>query len=306
MNKKLLISGIANLIFILGSQFSQAESSTKILKLNEPRYKWAEVPVEFNYPSNGSKPFPVIISIHGSTQDGKKFTGGVGKTDVYTTRLIEAGLQRGYAVIAIDAFYGKKIKPNDKRKFPDANRYARSIRDTLFNYPDLDSRRVFLTGFSYGGHSVLDELYSESSASSWTALAAAEPDCNIFPEPYGLKTPLLISKGEVSHYPPKPCQILGNLFNDEGSSVMVEVIPKANHHFSLNGRSSNGVAFNGCSDDPIIYFGGGLFKTVSGITVTSEEIKRGRCFTNKGGSGKSWDKLDAVIDKTLTFFDENQ
>lgn len=280
-----------------------ANNFTEILKLSEPRYKLADVPVEFNLPKQKEGPFPVVISIHGSTQDGKKFIGGKGQTDTYTTRLVSAANKRGFAVLAIDAFYLKDIKPNQKRIFPQANRYGRELRDRLINYPELDRNKVFFTGFSYGGHSVLRELFSAFSIENWTGIAAIEPDCNMFAAPSQVSTPILIIKGSESHYPPKPCEIMANLYNDKGSNMRVEIVPKSNHHFSRNGKTVRGVAFNGCSEDPILVFGRDDFQSASGKKIPASEIREGKCFTEQSGAGKTWDDLDLVINSTLDFFE---
>ena len=80
-------------------------SKTTIYQFSERKFGNTEVPVEITWPTSGKKPYPVIISQHGSERDGKTFIGGIGKTDEYTKRLIRKAPVRGYAVFAIDAFY---------------------------------------------------------------------------------------------------------------------------------------------------------------------------------------------------------
>ena len=71
---------------------------------------------------------------------------------------------------------------------------------------------------------------------SWKALAAAEPDCNAFPEPKWVTYPILILKGKESHYKPKPCETFKTLFNKKGSKVSLKIFEKSNHYFSHNGK----------------------------------------------------------------------
>lgn len=217
---------VFSLLFVtcFNAQASKNNEVT-VLELNERVYGTTEVPIETFYPAETERSVPVIISQHGSERDGRSFTGGKGQTDEFTTRLINQATQNGYAVIALDAFYKKGIKASDKRKFPKAAEYARQIRDLVHKNPKLDSNNIFYTGFSYGGGEVLDELYRAYSISKWNAIAAAEPGCNTFAEPQQLPTPILILKGDESHYPPKPCFTLAKLYNEEGNKVEVISYP---------------------------------------------------------------------------------
>ena len=53
-----------------------------------------------------------------------KFKKWGGKTDEMGKRIAKRGTEEGYAVVLIDAFYKKGIKPSDKRKFPQSIFYA--------------------------------------------------------------------------------------------------------------------------------------------------------------------------------------
>ena len=86
-------------------------------KIYEHKYKKKIVPVQLSLPSGSIQPpYPLIITQHGSTPD-KRFAEGLGNTDEYSHRLTKMATKRGYAVAAIDAFYGKNLQPTDKRKF---------------------------------------------------------------------------------------------------------------------------------------------------------------------------------------------
>ena len=87
-----------------------------ILELSEPRYGNQPVPVEVWLPNTGQASYPLIITQHGSTRDGHRFENGKGQTDVYSTRLMQAAVTRGFAVAALDAFNEKNIGPSDKSR----------------------------------------------------------------------------------------------------------------------------------------------------------------------------------------------
>jgi dienelactone hydrolase len=281
-------------------------SKTTIYQFSERKFGNTEVPVEITWPTSGKKPYPVIISQHGSERDGKTFIGGIGKTDEYTKRLIRKASARGYAVFAIDAFYKKGVGANDKKQFPQASAYAEQLRDRIGEIADLDIGNIFYTGFSFGGRSVVDELPKRAGIVKWRALAAAEPDCNTFWAPSLSQTPMLIMKGQESHYPPKPCEIMANLYRKSGYEISVKIFPKSNHYFSHNGRIVKGKAYNGCSDDPVIIYNLREFKTASGVSVSLDELRKGKCFTPTGGSGKTREDLDAAIETALDFFDKHR
>ena len=91
----------------------------KFFKAYEKKYKTASFPVEVSFPTNSvNKPVPLIITQHGSEQDGRVFANGEGQTDEFSPRLILMANKRGFAVAAIDAFYNKNLKSTDKIKFP--------------------------------------------------------------------------------------------------------------------------------------------------------------------------------------------
>ena len=51
-----------------------------------------------------------------------------------------------------------------------------------------------------------------------------------------LDFPILILKGEESHYYIEPCKILEKELLKKGNNVTIVVLPKANHFFSTNGK----------------------------------------------------------------------
>ena len=273
----------------------------------EHKYKKKAVPVQLSLPASSfHTPYPLIITQHGSSPD-KSFTEGPGNTDEYSYRLTKMATVRGYAVAAIDAFYGKNLQPTDKRKFPLAQMYAEEVKNKLAVRRDIDGNKLFYTGFSYGGDMTLHSIIKPTNPykPSWRALAAAEPACNAFPEPKWVTRPILILKGAESHYSPKPFRIFVDMFNKEGSKVTIKIFPKSNHHFSHNGKRINGVAFNGCEDNPVILRFNGEHTFLDGSPADKEEVRWSKCFTQRGGSGKTYEDFDAAISSVIDFFDKS-
>ena len=215
-------------------------SAAEYLKFNSTDQKFpnhSEVLVEISFPKKNAGKLPLIITQHGSTRDGKKIQDGA--TDEYSTRIIKEGTKQGFAVAAIDAFYKKPVKANEKTRFPDALNYANELRKILIEDERFDKERFFYTGFSYGAQQVLKTIgapYNNKNPNAWKAVASAEPGCNLFQKPVKLNFPVLIIKGEESHYYVEPCKILEQELLKEGNKVELVNIPKANHFFSTKGE----------------------------------------------------------------------
>ena len=79
-------------------------------------------------PKQNKDKYPVIITQHGSTRDGINFLDTGGKTDEYSSRVISEGTKRGFAVIAIDAFFKTALRPSQKSRFPNAFQYAIDLK----------------------------------------------------------------------------------------------------------------------------------------------------------------------------------
>ncbi len=253
-------------------------------------------------PMNVTAPLPVIITQHGSSRDGMVFPGG-GRTDEYSTRLIAEGTKRGFAVVAIDAFYKSSIKPEDKRNFPNAYQYALDLKTLLVSDPRFDGAHMFYTGFSYGAGQVNKsvDILTEFNSTPWRAVAAAEPGCNIISEPVRVPFPVLLIKGSDSHYYIEPCLYFARLLRAAGVKVTLSVIDGANHFFSTNGQITEGVAINGCRFNPVIRRKNHTLQFADG-TPASRLLIRQRCITNEGGSGKNHFLLDGAIEQVLDFF----
>lgn len=290
------------------SQTEQPNFNTEILEFqSESRGEVKPVIALVAAPLEATHPLPVIITQHGSSRDGMSFPGGGGQTDEYSTRLIKEGTKRGFAVVAIDAFYETSIKPNDKRKFPNAFQYAFDLREILANDPRFDKKNIFFTGFSYGASQVNKSISGNVNYGQhpWRAVAAAEPGCNIISEPIKVSFSLLMIKGAESHYYVEPCQFYIKLLRNAGNDASLTIIEGANHFFSTDGRITEGIAVNGCRYNPVIRKLDGSTAFADGTPANSELIRE-KCITKEAGSGKNRVYLDAVIDQVLNFFEKHK
>lgn len=258
-----------------------------------------------NLPPDSRTALPAIITQHGSSRDGITFKGGEGRTDEFSSRLILEGTKRGFAVVAIDAFFGTQLKPNDKTEFPLALQYAIDLKNLLQRDPRFDAENFFYTGFSYGADQANRTFDGrlDFGEPSWKAVAAAEPGCNVISEPVLRFFPILIVKGTESHYHIQPCRTYETLLRRSGNDVTFSEIEGANHFFSSDGRITKGVAVNGCYDNPLIRKRDGTFAFADGTPATVD-VFRERCFTDRAGAGKDRKYLDGVIRRILDFFEQ--
>ena len=255
----------------------------------------------------GSKgKLPLIITLHGSSRDGVTFPGGKGRTDEYSSRLMSEGTKRGFAVVALDAFYKTNIQPSEKTTFPNAHQYALDLKDILAKDRRFDTENFFYTGFSYGAGQVNKsvDIRTDFKSTPWRAVAAAEPGCNVISEPVKVSFPILMIKGSESHYYVEPCQYFARLLKSAGVSVELDVIEGANHFFSTDGRIVRGKAVNGCRFNPVIRKKD-CFEFADGSPATLQIIRQ-KCFTTMGGAGKNRLLLDGVIERVLDYFEEHK
>ena len=283
-------------------------SAAEYLKFNSEDKNFPnrpEVLVEISFPKKFTGKLPVIITQHGSTRDGKKIKDGA--IDEYSKRIIEEGIKQGFAVAAIDAFYKKEIKPTDKTLFPNATVYANNLRKMLSEDDRFDRNNVFYTGFSYGAEQVLKTIgasFNDENPKTWRAVVAAEPGCNSFHQPVKLNFPVLIIKGEKSHYYIEPCKILEKELLKKGNNASIVVLPKANHYFSTNGTIVKGIAVNGCRYNPIIRKSDGTKQMYDGSKISKKEARK-KCLTSESGKGKNRKKLNEAVKLTVDFFKDN-
>ena len=278
-----------------------------VLKFNVPDKKFPNkdlVLAQIHLPKLLNTEFPLIIHQHGSARDGFEFEEWGGTTDEWGKRIVEAGLDRGYAVAVIDAFYDRGIKPGDKLKFPSAVNIALKLGKILSDSEKIDGSKIFYTGFSYGAEQVLNLQGGRySNQDVFKAVVAAEPGCNVKPAPVATNLSTLIIKGSKSHYYPIACRSYFEVIK-KVNKVEYALILEADHYFSLNSKIGKGKAFNGCSDNIILVYPSGTWKHLDG-TLTNQKEARQKCMTNEAGGGKSREKLDEAINLALNFFDKN-
>jgi dienelactone hydrolase len=282
---------------------SSADSEIVSFQGQERRFGRRTIPAEVYFPVAAGAKVAVIISQHGSARDGGAIADRSGKVDEFSARLIRRGTQAGFAVAVLDAFEGTNVQPNSKTQFPNASLYANQLKALLAKHPRIDESNIFYTGFSYGAAQVLrqfDPALNEYRP-AWRAVAAAEPGCNVVTNPTRVDFATLIIKGAQSHYPPRPCEFYKRLLSDAGNRVDYKLIDGANHFFSANGEIIDGMAVNGCSDNPVIRYADGSMRFADG-TATNREAVIARCITNTAGKGKSREYLNEAIDAILAFF----
>ena len=204
----------------------------------------------------------------------------------------------------IDAFYDRGIKPGDKLKFPKAVNIALKLGKILSDSEKIDGSKIFYTGFSYGAEQVLNLQGGRySNQNVFRAVVAAEPGCNVKPAPAITNLSTLIIKGSKSHYYPIACRSYFEVIK-KINKVEYVLIPEVDHYFSLNGKIGKGKAFNGCSDNIILFYADGTHKHLDGTLTNRKEAKQ-KCMTNEAGGDKTREKLDEAINLALNFFDKN-
>lgn len=265
--------------------------------------------VAFFIPKNNVA-LPLIISQHGSSPKesfGQCPIFGSRKncvmTDVFTKELIRQATKEGFAVAAIDAFSELGVSSADKTRFPNATRYAINLRGALRSDPRFDQSRIYYTGFSYGGHSVVNVLHNR--VAHFKAIAPVEAGCQIQPNarlvPYGI----LFVLGERSHYPPKPCLYLQQALHAQGADARAVVIPGANHNFGV-GDSKTGPSrsLNGCTDNHVI-IDGQNWRHVDGKSTNRKDAVEA-CTTLVGSSSDDIKKMPEAVSHVLSFFAEQR
>ena len=283
------------------------EKNIFVLKFKVPDKKFPNrdyVLAQVHFPKILNTKFPLIIHQHGSTRDGLEFEAWGGTTDEWGKRLVDVGLDRGYAVALIDAFNDRDLKPGDKLKFPRAVNIALNLGKILSDSEKIDKSKIFYTGFSYGAEQVLNLQGGRySNQGIFKAVVAAEPGCNVKPAPALSNFSTLIIKGSKSHYYPMACRSYFEVIK-KINKVEYSLILEADHYFSLNSKIGKGKAFNGCSENIILIYPDGKWKHLDG-TLTNQKEARQKCMTNESGGGKTREKLDEAINIALSFFDKH-
>jgi len=198
---RLLIAVVLGFWVMLG--FRAQASSDPVLSIQHYQVSAESYRVAFFVPS-GEGSYPLIIAQHGSSPSekyGQCPLFGSRKncvmTDVFTKELVRQATRGGFAVAVIDAFSELGVSSADKTRFPNATRYAVHLRDAIRSDLRFDQSRIYYTGFSYGGHSVMNVLHDR--VAHFKAIAPVEAGCQIQPAgrlvPYGV----LFVLGDRSH-----------------------------------------------------------------------------------------------------------
>lgn len=252
----------------------------------------------------------LIISQHGSSPTesyGQCPIFGSRKkcvmTDVFTKELIRQATQEGFAIAVIDAFSELGASKSDKTKFPNATKYAVHLRGELRSDPRFDQSRIYYTGFSYGGHSVVNVLYNR--AADFRAIAPVEAGCQIQPIAQMVSYGVLFVLGDRSHYPPKPCLYLQQALKVQGADARAVVIAGANHNFGL-GASKTGPSrsLNGCTDNHVI-IDGKNWRHVDGKPTNRKDALEA-CTTQVGYSSDNITKMPEAVSRVVSFFAEQR
>lgn len=278
------------------------------------RDKYNNVRAGIFLPENVKFPVPTIITQHGSSPEERlgecsffRTLDTCIKTDVFSTRVLKEGLKNGFAVVVIDAFTDIGVDKTTKHKFPNATNYAHVLREILVKDPRFDADRIFYTGFSYGGYSVL-HTFRDSDEKRWRAIAPVEAGCQIQPAAKKLPYAVLFVQGSDSHYHPKPCLYLHNELKKVGTISEAVVIEKVDHHFSYGpSRSGPSKSLNGCPNNHLIIENGSL-RFLDGTPAhdgTGPGSGYAKCTTNIGYGGGHPHKLDEAVSHVVNFFKRN-
>ena len=284
-------------------------SSGPVLSIQHYQVSAESYRVAFFVPS-GEGSFPLIIAQHGSSPTeayGQCPLFGSRKncvmTDVFTKELVLQASQVGFAVAVIDAFSELGVSSADKTRFPNATRYAVHLRDAVRSDSRFDQSRIYYTGFSYGGHSVMNVLHDR--VTHFKAIAPVEAGCQIQPAsrpvPYGV----LFVLGDRSHYPPKPCLYLQQALHAQGADARAVVIEGANHNFGV-GASKTGPSrsLNGCTDNHVI-IDGPTWRHLDGRPTNRKDAVEA-CTTLVGYSSNDIEKMPEAVRYVVKFFTEKK
>ena len=296
-------------VFMAGLSSRVQASSDPSLTIQHFQVSAESYRVAFFVPP-GEAVTPLIISQHGSSPTeayGQCPFFGSRKncvmTDVFTKELVRQATQEGFAVAVIDAFSELGVSSADKTRFPNATRYAVHLRDAIRDDQRFDQTRIFYTGVSYGGHSVVNILHDRTA--HFKAIAPVEGGCQIQPIARAVPYAVLFVQGDRSHYPPKPCLYLQQALKAQGADARSVVIAGANHNFGI-GASKTGPSrsLNGCTDNHII-IDGPNWRHVDGKPTNRKDAVEA-CTTLVGYSSNDIEKMPEAVSHVLRFFAEQR
>ena len=262
--------------------------------------------VAFVMPGQPASPLPLIVVQHGSSPTESLGTCPLFgskqdcvRTDIFSTELVRQAVAAGFAAAVIDAFSELGVSNQDKTRFPNATRYAVSLVNALRADTRFDVTRIYYTGFSYGGASVLGAI--SLPAAPFRAIAPVEAGCQIQPAGRRLRYPVLFVLGDRSHYPPQPCLHLTKALQGAGTDAQAVVLEGADHNFGVGPvRSGPSRTLNGCTDNPVIVDGTG-WRHLNGQRTDREEAMR-TCTTFIGYGSQDATLLPTAVEHVVAFF----
>ena len=124
--KKIICAAFLTTFFSTGFAVGETKYDSARSRGKETKFAY-----EVFSPETTRGSLPVIISLHDSNRDGRDLSDGGAKTDEFTNRLIEAGTEKGFAIVAVDAFFDTDLWPYQKKKFPQASRFDLFLKSKM-------------------------------------------------------------------------------------------------------------------------------------------------------------------------------
>ena len=183
------------------------------------------------YLPNSARPHPVVIDLHGCN----------GIWEQRNNHWIPFLLKRGFAVFQVDSFTPRGVENvcNDVFRVAPMVRVMDTARALQFILRDarFDSERIFLTGMSHGGTTVLlANLYPDPVFSRLKGAIAYYPYClEILPV---LNSDLLILIGERDDWTPAGLCRNMEIGDAQGHDYELVVYPETYHTFDVPGTDT--------------------------------------------------------------------
>lgn len=181
----------------------------------------------------GHGPFPAVVLLHGCS--------GVNKTR--DARWVERMKQWGYVTLQVDSLGPRGIKSVCTYNFKDSmNIIEQRVQDAydaktfLEKIPFVDPKRIAVMGWSHGGRTTLDVLFSEKQR-PFRAGIAFYPSCRS--ELAGLNAPLLILIGQADDWTPAKACVAMMPKKNTTQELLLKVYPGAHHGFDNRGANNN-------------------------------------------------------------------
>jgi dienelactone hydrolase len=202
------------------------------------------------YEDLGAKTKPAILIVHDWM--------GLGH---YTKAKAEEMAKLGYVAMAVDIF-GKGQNPKDqgeaaklagkyKKDTPLLRSHIRAAYDKLLTYPNVDSKKVIIIGYCFGGTTAL-ELARSGAPLAGTAVFHAGLSTPNPQDAKNIKSPVLVMHGGDDPYVPvAEVEAFKKEMKEAGVKLQFVVYPGAVHSFTIpdaGNDKSKGAAYNAEAD----------------------------------------------------------